>query len=199
MIDHALRPAINPGINFLGKHLARIGVKADHITLVGFFLGLLAAFSISQKFYMTGLFFIVLNRLSDGLDGAIARHTSMTDFGSILDIVFDFIFYASIPLAFAFVDEKNTTAGLILLFSFIGTMASFLAYAIVAEKHGMQTSARGRKTFYHMGGICEGFETFLAFTLMCLMPNHFTIIAYVFSILCFLTTIGRIYQARLDF
>ncbi len=51
--------------------------------------------------YWLALICIVLNRFGDGLDGALARMTRATDGGGFLDIVLDFIFYASVVLGFA--------------------------------------------------------------------------------------------------
>ncbi len=51
-----------------------------------------------------GLFFIAASRLADGLDGELARVTAPTDRGAFLDITLDFLFYASVPLAFAWAD-----------------------------------------------------------------------------------------------
>src|SRR3546814_4974156 len=45
----------------------------------------------------------------------------------------------------------------------ICTASSFLAYAILAGRHGRETSLRGRKTFYHLGGLTEGTETIIFF------------------------------------
>ena len=69
------------------------------------------------------------SRVLDGLDGATARASRLTDRGGFLDIVFDFIFYGAIPLAFALRDPgANALAAAVLLFSFYVNGASFLAY-----------------------------------------------------------------------
>ena len=43
-----------------------------------------------------------------------------------------------------------------LLFSFIGTGSSFLAYATIAEKTGIDPSFKGKKSIYYLGGLTEG-------------------------------------------
>ncbi len=78
---------------------------------------------------------LLLSRLCDGLDGAVARHTQKTDRGGFLDIVLDFAFYGVIPLGFVVAEPaQNAVAGAVLLFAFYVNGASFLAYAIMAEK-----------------------------------------------------------------
>src|SRR4051812_8606907 len=98
MLDGAARRLIAPGLDRVGAALARRGVSADQVTVVGFLLGLAAAAAIAFSLYGAGLLLVLASRLCDGLDGAVARQTRMTDRGGFLDIVLDFGFYAAIPL-----------------------------------------------------------------------------------------------------
>ena len=140
-----------------------------------------------------GLVLILSNRLADGLDGAIARATKPTDRGAFLDITFDFMFYASIPLAFALSDPaRNALAAATLIASFLANGGAFLAYAIAAAKRGLATSAQGEKSMYYVTGLAEGGETIAVFCALCLWPDAFSWIAYVFSTLCMLSAIGRL-------
>ncbi len=72
--------------------LKRYHIKPDGVTLAGFFVGCVALVFIWQGSYRTGLVFILMNRIIDGLDGALARITRKTDAGGFLDICLDFIF-----------------------------------------------------------------------------------------------------------
>src|SRR5690606_36302697 len=126
-----------------------------------------------------GLALLLASRLMDGLDGAVARATQPTDRGGFLDITLDFLFYASIPLAFAVADPaRNALPAAVLLAAFIGTASSFLAFAIVAEKHRITSTAFPDKSFYFLGGLTEATETLVAFAAMCLWPTAFPLIAY---------------------
>ena len=196
MFDARLRPVIDPPLNAMGARLASIGVSANMATVAGGLFGLAAFVAISQSAFMLGLALIVLNRIADGLDGAIARHGGATDFGGFLDIVFDFIFYSLVPLGFAFAEPGNAHAACFLVASFVGTGSSFLAFAIMAERRGISTSIRGAKSFYYLGGLTEGAETIAVLALMCLVPEWFSAIAYVFGGLCWLTTASRVWHAR---
>jgi phosphatidylglycerophosphate synthase len=197
MLDARLRRLIDPPLDRLCGPLARNGVSADLATIVGFVVGLCAIAAIAGQAYGLGLGLLLLNRLLDGLDGALARQRGITDLGGFLDIVCDFIVYAGVPLAFALADPSaNALPAAFLIFSFIGTATSFLAFAIMAAKRGITTDLRGKKSLYYLGGLTEGSETILAFVLACLWPDWFPLIAWVFGALCWLTTATRVAVAR---
>jgi phosphatidylglycerophosphate synthase len=184
----------------LGRGLARHNVSADAVTLAGFVIGLAAAAAVAAELYALGLGLILASRLCDGLDGAVARHSAKTDFGGYLDIVLDFGFYGAIPLAFVLArPEANAVAGAVLIASFYLNGSSFLAYAIMAERHGLATEARGPKSLYFTTGLAEATETIAVFCLMCLLPASFPEIAYAFAALCTLTAAARIALARVQF
>jgi phosphatidylglycerophosphate synthase len=193
MLDKAVQAAIRPLMVRAARGLCRLGVGADTLTWTGFVLGLGAAVAIATGHYLTGLVLLLASRLMDGLDGAVARATQPTDRGAFLDITLDFVFYASIPLAFAVADPgAHALAATVLLATFIGTGSSFLAFAIVAEKRRLQSLAFPDKGFYFLGGLTEATETLIAFVAMCLWPHWFAPIAYGFAALCAITTALRI-------
>ncbi len=199
MFDAALRNIIDPPLNAMGTKIAAIGVSANTVTVVGFLLGMLSVPFIATEHYGVALILIVLNRLFDGLDGAVARHSLLTNFGGYLDIVCDFIFYAAVVFGFALARPENALYAAFLIFSFMGTGSSFLTYAIMAEKYGISTDIQGRKSLYYLGGLAEGGETIAAMLLMCIFPDYFLIIALVFGAMCWITTVTRIYAAWLTF
>ncbi|MCK5273955.1 MAG: CDP-alcohol phosphatidyltransferase family protein, partial [Alphaproteobacteria bacterium] len=94
MLDHIVRPWIDPPLNRAGRMLADAGVSANAVTLSGFAVGLVAIPAIGTGHYLVGLALLLANRLSDGLDGAVARVRGPTDLGGYLDIVCDFILYS---------------------------------------------------------------------------------------------------------
>jgi len=195
MFDTRIRKIIDPASDVAGIFLARRGVTANQMTGVGFILGLGAFAALSLGFYMLGLGLILLNRLADGLDGAIARHRGITDLGGYLDIVFDFIFYALVPLGFALAEPERAIAAAFLIVSFVGTGTSFLAFAIMAQKRGISSAGRGRKSLYYLGGLTEGTETIIVMVLFCLSPEWFIPLAIAFGVLCWITTATRIMSA----
>ena len=139
---------------------------------------------------------LLLGRVMDGLDGAVARATQKTDFGGFLDIVSDFVFYGAIPLAFVLRDPaENGVAGAFLLFTFYVNGASFLAYATMAAKRGLETTERGEKSLYFTAGLMEGTETILFFVLICLFPVLFPFLSLLFGLLCLVTAGARVWLA----
>ena len=193
MFDARLRRVVDPYVDFVAAQLARRGVSADALTWAGFGVGLLAVVAVAYEAFGAALVLFLLNRLADGLDGAVARRTKLSDRGGFLDIVLDFLVYAGMVFGFAVADpEANALAAAFLLFSFMGTGSSFLAFAIMAAKRGITTERRGRKSFYYLGGLAEGAETMLFLVMACLRPDWFVPMAVGFAALCWVTTAARI-------
>ena len=168
-------------------------LKANTLTLAGFAFGIGAALTIACGLPLWGLLLLLCSRLLDGLDGAVARLGTATDRGAFLDITLDFLFYASIPLAFALADPAaNALAAAVLLAAFMGTASSFLAFAVLAERRGLKSEAYPNKGLYYLGGLTEASETLICFVLMCLWPAHFAAFALAFAALCGLTILGRL-------
>lgn len=193
MFDRALNGALQHPLKRVASGLIALGLRADQMTWAGFVMGLTAIPLIVLGQPQWAILSIALNRLADGLDGAMARLTQPTDLGAFLDISLDFLFYASIPLAFVLADPvHNGLAGSLLIYSFIGTGCTFLAFAVLAAKRGTTNTAYPGKGFYYLGGLTESTETIAVFVLMCLMPEWFGVFAYGFAGLCALTTLTRI-------
>lgn len=199
MFDAQLRPLIDRLLNPIGRGLAALGMTANQVTMIGAAFGLIAAGCVAAGLFYPALWFVIANRVIDGLDGAVARASRSSDFGGYLDIVSDFIFYSAIPLAFAVARPETALAAAFLIFSFIGTATSFLGFAILAEKHQVTTQICGKKAFYYLGGLTEGTETILLFLAMLVWPDYFSLMAIVFGILCWVTTGTRIYAAYRQF
>lgn len=197
MFDAKLRPWIDPPLNRIGVTCARAGISANAVTLAGLGFGLSAAAAIALHGPVwLALCALFLGRLADGLDGAIARATTRTDLGGYLDIFCDFVFYGAVPLAFVLREpDANGLAGAVLLFSFYINAASFLGFAVMAEKRGMQTSAQGQKSLYYAAGLLEGFETILFFTVISIFPALFVPMALAFAALCGVTAVARVLLA----
>ncbi len=197
MLDRALRKIIEPSLDKVGLRLAKVGISANSITLFSLLIGIAAAISIAANWFILGLFLIVISRIGDGLDGAVARATSKTDFGGYLDITLDFLFYGTIVFGFIIANPSaNAIIGAFLLVSFFFNGSSFLGFAILAEKHKMQTKKQGEKSLYFSDGLLEGSETIIFFLILCIWPNIFPPLAFTFAILAFITAIMRISHAK---
>lgn len=182
MLDRHLHPRIKPLLHQCVRVLDKPGITPDGLTLVGFAIGVLALPFLALGWYLAALVVILLNRLLDGLDGALARRRELTDAGGFLDISLDFLFYALVPFGFILAaPEQNALAGGWLLFAFIGTGSSFLAFAALAAKHQIDNPGYAHKSFYYLGGLTEGTETILLFVLGCLFPAWFAWFAWIFG------------------
>ena len=199
MFDAKLRPLIDPPLDRLGGILAGWGVAATTLTFTGLALGLAGAVAIAFGQFALGLALIVVNRLFDGLDGAVARANGPTSLGGYFDIVADFAFYVSIPLAFGLFDPANAQAALVLVASFVLTGVSFLAFAVIAAERGEETAAHGKKSFFYSTGLAEGGETIAVFIAFALFPEWFVPIAYGYAALCLLTVFQRSALAVIQF
>jgi phosphatidylglycerophosphate synthase len=200
MFDRSVRAVIDPVLNRTGRGLAGLGITANGVTWVGFLLGVAAAVCIAYQRFGWGLVLLLASRICDGLDGSVARagigRGKTSDLGGFLDIVLDFAFYGMIPFAFILADpDANALAGGLLLLVFYANGASFLTYALMIEKRGLEGHDRGSKSLVYTTGLAEGTETIVVFVAFCLFPDWFSPIAYIFAAIVVVTTITRIILA----
>ncbi|MBH0033521.1 CDP-alcohol phosphatidyltransferase family protein [Pseudoalteromonas sp. NZS71_1] len=195
MLDKFITPVIKPLLTPVVMLMYKRGITADQLTVVGFLVGLLAVPLLAFEMWYGALVAIALNRILDGLDGALARYANQSSSaGGFLDITLDFLFYAAIPLGFILTNpEQNAIAGSLLLATFIGTGSSFLAFAISAEKFKLEKPQFKYKSFYYLNGLTEGTETIALFIAFCIWPQHFAVMASIFAIACGITIFTRIH------
>lgn len=193
MLDKYIVPVIKPPLRSTAQYLSAKNITADQVTTAGFIIGLITIPLIAMGHPLLALVFLLLNRLADGIDGELARLNLPTDAGGFLDITLDFIFYAVFPLGFAMANpEQNALAAAVLIASFVGTGASFLSFSSMAGKRNINHPDFGYKGFYYLNGLAEGTETIICFAVMCLLPTYFATIAWIFAIVCLITTINRV-------
>ena len=194
MLDTFFIKSLKHPLRLTALVIDKLGVKANWITLLGFIIGMMVLPALYFGNTSLALIFVVINRVMDGLDGAVARVQGPTDLGGYLDITLDFIFYSAVIFGFALMNPvDNALAASFLIFSFMGTGSSFLAFAIMAEKRKIERLEYGRKSLYFLGGLAEGTETIVFLILICLFPSYFAIMAYTFGGICWITTATRIY------
>ena len=195
MIDQWAHRRLRKQIEYVSDYIPP-NISANAITLIGLFIGLLAVSFISFKFYFMGLVLIIINRIFDGLDGAVARRHGITSLGGYLDIICDFIFYSAVIFGFALAEPKqNSFAAIFLLFSFFGSGSSFLAFAVIEKKDNLFLHEKGEKAFYYFKGIIEGVETIAFFIIVCIFPEYFPVVAIIFGLLCWITVFVMVYSA----
>jgi phosphatidylglycerophosphate synthase len=199
MLDSVLRPLIDPPLNKIASILSsKTPITGIQMTLIGFGFGIFACFFALLSLYSLALLCLIINRICDGLDGPIARTKNQSsDFGGFLDITLDYVIYAGFPLTIGLgmMSLASLSASAFVIFGMICSGISFLAYAIVAGKRGLETEAQGKKTFFFSTGLLEGTETILFLFSLCLFPDYFEILCFVFGFLCILTGGFRIQMA----
>ncbi|CEP35042.1 MULTISPECIES: CDP-alcohol phosphatidyltransferase family protein [Halomonadaceae] len=195
MLDRWTMPLTHRPLKRIAQTLHNKHIAADQVTLCAFVIGMAALPLLAWEQYGLALVAIVLNRLGDGLDGALARLSESTsNAGGFLDIGLDFVFYAAVVLGFALANPaQNALAACLLLFAFIGTGTSFLAFAIAAKQQAIERPNFPNKAFYYLEGLTEGTETVLALVVFCLFPDHFPTLATLFATACLITTATRLW------
>ncbi len=194
MLDSWTVPLVAKPLKRVAIHLKNAGLSADQVSLGGFVIGMLAVPALAYQHYGVALALIMVNRLCDGLDGALARLLGPTDRGGFLDITLDFIFYASIVFGFALANPAdNALPAAALVTCFMGTGSSFLAFAVMAQKRGIANIRLPSKGLYYINGLAEGTETIAFLAAFCLMPQWFPHLAYSFCAICAITTATRVY------
>jgi phosphatidylglycerophosphate synthase len=196
MFDRHLQKLTQKPLSFFAKIILKY-LSANQITIIGFIFGLMMCLFIYIELFFLAIFFLILNRICDGLDGVMARLTVPTYLGAYLDIVLDFIFYSAFILIFGLLDTSNIIITCLLLFSYICTGTTFLAQAIIQPKLDLVQKDESLdidipKSFYYSAGLIEGTETIL-FMIMCLLfPNLYFFFGLIFVFLCLLTALSRI-------
>ncbi len=200
MFDKTLLTLAKPVLSKLANIALKAGVSANSASVIGLIFGITATFLVGFGYFFLALICFIFNRIFDGLDGAIARKQQPTHRGAFIDIVFDFIIYSSIPFAFAVYNKEYSFVACFLIFSFVGTGTSFLAYGIVNGQIPKKNKKQnGEKGFYYLSGLIEGTETACFILLILLLPSLFSPIGILFGCLCWFTTICRICIGWRDF
>ena len=199
MFDVQLRRGIDPALNRMATILAKTGVSANALTIIGALLGVAAGVALTTECYLLALLLVIINRIIDGLDGALARVNGPSLWGGYLDSIADYLFYVAVPVGFGLANPDNLVPALLLVASFTLTAVSFLAYAAIAVKAGnaeQGEDAQSPKAFLYSAGMMEGGETVGFFIAMCAFPAHFAPLAMLFSGLCILTVGQRVWISR---
>ena len=192
MFDRQIQKYTQKPLQYVAKLLLKF-ISPNSMTFIGFIFGVLMCISIISDQYLVAIIFLFLNRLSDGLDGVMARLQTPTPLGGYLDIVLDFLIYGGFVLSFGITEQNNTFLSMVLLFCYIGTGSTFLAKAaILPSLTNQKLNEEIPKSFHYAVGLIEGTETILFMFLCLLFPSFFTYLASIFIILCLITTIFRI-------
>ncbi len=174
MLDNLLRHLKDRLLEPLARALP--GTAPIAITLLALAIGLAGIALLTQQYYGWALLCWLLNRLLDGLDGAVARlHQRQSDWGGYVDILSDYAVYAGLPVAL--VVATPSTAGYLslsfLLTCFYLNTASWMYLAAILEKRKHGAKNRNELTTITMpAGLIGGTETIIFYSLFLLWPAY---------------------------
>lgn len=137
-------------------------VSPTTLTVAALVVGLGCAVAAALGWPLVALGLWVVNRVLDGLDGLVARRFAKTsDLGGYLDLVFDFVVYAAVPLglAWAAADPAVWAACAFLLGAYYVNAVSWLALSALEEKRLGAGSSPRATSLTMPRGLMEGFET----------------------------------------
>lgn len=191
MLDAPVRRVLAGPLDRVGAWLARAGVAPIVLTLAGWLVGVGACVLAGTGHWTGALVAWLLNRVLDGLDGAVARQRGATDLGGFLDIVADFSVYAGFVVGVAVAVPEARIACVALLCAYYVSGTAFLALSGLLQRRGDTRLDDGRSLLF-VGGVAEGTETALAYVAFCLLPGHAEQIAWVFTVAVGLTALQRV-------
>ncbi|GAB4524604.1 MAG: CDP-alcohol phosphatidyltransferase family protein [Anaerolineales bacterium] len=196
MFDSSLRALKDRLSEPLARRMARLSPQT--VTWIALSFGLAAAVSAARGLRGWTLALWLLNRFLDGLDGTLARlHRTQSDFGGYLDILFDFVAYAALPLGLVLAAPTpgNYLALSLMLAAFYVNTAAWMYLAALLEKHAAR--AAGTQTSIVMpAGLIGGTETVIAYGIFALFPAHIAPLFTVFTVLVCITILQRLAWAR---
>lgn len=199
MLEQPFRKFADPALARVADALAWRNIRPSRLVIAGFVLCLIALPAIATGHYIAGLVCIALGRMVDSVGTSVRRLTRATELGDFLDVALGYIYCASVPFAFALADPTRALAACFFILSFTVSASSFLAYSMFAAKRGIDVRVGGVKGVLHIAGLTDGAEAFIAFSIACVHPAWFGIVAYVFGIVCFVSAGFRFAAAFSEF
>lgn len=198
MFDHLLRGLKDRLLAPLAMLLR--GVPPNVISVVALLLGIAAAVAAARGAWGIGLALWLMNRITDGLDGTVARVAErQTDFGGYLDILLDFVVYAAIPFGFALAstDRAVVLAAVALEGTFFVNACSWMYLSAVLEKRASGAERTGELTTVTMPpALIAGFETVVFYALFFLFPARLVTLFGLMSLLVGINIVQRLVWAR---
>jgi phosphatidylglycerophosphate synthase len=184
MIDARLRGPAGAVLDPLARRIPG-GVTPTAVTAAAAVPGLAAAVAAGAGLHALAVALWLLNRVLDGLDGALARRRGRaTDSGAYADILLDVVVYAAIPIGIAAHqgDRAAWTAAAVLLAAFYVNAVSWAYLSALLERRGAGARARGERTAVTMpAGLVEGAETIVLFTVALAVPGWATAVMWVMA------------------
>ncbi|CAH2713408.1 Inner membrane protein YnjF [Neobacillus rhizosphaerae] len=191
MLDTHGRAAVQPIISKTAHYLLKIGLSANQVTYIAFFIGIIASILVYFGYPVIGVAVLWFSGFLDAVDGSMARKSKSSSWGTVLDVTFDRVVEAGILIALALrhPDPHVLMLFLLLAISIIFTMTIFLTVGALSEKESY-------KSFYYQPGLAERTEGFILFSLLVLFQSHLVFWTIIFIAVEITTGIQRLLEAR---
>lgn len=196
MLDTAARRFTGPLLDRAAGPIATIGVSATTVTAIGWAAGATACVAVARGAWDLALALWLLNRVLDGLDGALARQVGATDLGGFLDIVADFSIYSGFVLALAIEVPAARLACVALLVAYYVSGTALLALSSMLERRRLEQH-RDVRSLRFVGGLAEGTETVIAYALITILPQHAETIVWIFTAAVAITAVQRVIEGAM--
>ncbi|SFE89192.1 CDP-alcohol phosphatidyltransferase family protein [Alteribacillus iranensis] len=189
MLDTHARKYVEPFIYKSAATLSGWGLTANQVTVIGFGIGVSAGVFVYFEYTYLALITLWLSGFLDAVDGAIARQTQTSPWGTLLDIIFDRLVELGIIIGLAFRFPDAMWALLLLTASIVMSMTVFLTVGALTEKSGM-------KSFYYQAGLAERSETFILFSFMIVLTDLLVFFTLLFFFMILITAGQRVIEAK---
>lgn len=195
MLDSTLRPVKDALLAPLARGpVGRLPPLA--ISGVGLLLTLAAAAAAAQRLTALAVVLWLLGRVADGLDGLVARSRGRaSDVGGLVDMVFDVIGYAAIPLGIAVGADDRAVwiATSVLLATFYVNVTTWAYLSSILEKRSLVADRTARPTSVEMPrGLVEGTETIVFFVVALSLPDAAATIWWIMTAAVAVTAAERV-------
>lgn len=192
MLDTYGRSFVQPHIQKTANLLLRLGLHANHVTWLAFYIGIGASVLVFLDQPIWGVIILWISGFLDAVDGSMARQSkSSSGWGTVLDVTLDRVVEIGILVALALLYPEPKILFLLLLLavSIIFTMTVFLTVGAVSDK-------QSEKFFYYQPGLAERTEGFIIFSLMVLFQGQLILWICVFLAVEIITGLQRLIEAR---
>jgi phosphatidylglycerophosphate synthase len=186
MLDTGVRKKINFIFEAGAALFEKTGISPLGVTVIAFFIGLLASVVYLLGFPVAAVVFLWLSGYLDAVDGTLARRTGrVSSLGSFLDVWFDRVVENCILLTAGLLHPEAAFPLLCAALAIILSMTAFLLTGTLVKK---QTE----KSFFYQSGLMERSEGFIIFSLMWLLPQYLSFLGFLCGALILFTAIQRV-------
>jgi CDP-diacylglycerol--glycerol-3-phosphate 3-phosphatidyltransferase len=183
MFDKSFRSQVEAGLRPVGINLRRLGLKADHLTLLGIVMAMGASVAIANGALRGGLLLLVLTAVPDLLDGAVAKASGTASprgafFDSVSDRLTDALLFGGVAWFLA-----STHTGRVSVLPLAVLALSMLISYERAKAESLGFDARG--------GVMERAERIVALAIGLLFDSLLVLVLWVMLVLTAVTAIQR--------